>query len=147
MIGGIVEIGSKIVDKLIPDPVERDKAKAKLLEVEQAGEFKELDARYSTIEAEAKSDNFLTSAARPMFMWVMYIMILASLPAAYFYIEHPEETKQAITGMRLWLDSIPSDMWLLFGAGFLGYTTNRSNDKARKLGVEPKQGFLSKILG
>ena len=147
MIGGLIEIGGKLLDKVIPDPAERDKAKAKLIELQQAGKFKEIDARMSAIVTEAKSDNWLTSAARPMFMWVMYVMILASLPAAYFYIEYPEETKQAITGMRLWLDALPSDMWLLFGAGYLGYTTNRSNDKARKLGVETKPGFLSRILG
>ena len=147
MIGGVIEIGGKIVDKLFPDPVERDKAKAKLLEVEQAGEFKELDARMSVIEAEAKSDNFLTSAARPAFMWVMYIMILSSIPFGILFAFKPEVAQAVIVGMKNFLAMIPEEMWWVFATGFLGYTANRSNDKARKLGIEPKQGLLSKILG
>ena len=147
MIGGIIEIGGKIVDKLIPDPVERDKARAKLIEQQQAGEFKELDARMSAIVAEAQSDNFLTSAARPAFMWVMYIMILSSIPFGFLFAFMPEVAEAVIVGMRNFLAMIPTEMWTVFGAGYLGYTTNRSNDKARKLGVEPKPGFLSKILG
>ena len=144
---GLIEIGGKLIDKFFPDKAEADKAKAELVRAQQAGEFKELEARTSIITAEAQSKHKLTSMARPMFLYVMYIMILASLPAAGFYIWYPDETKLAIAGMRLWLDSIPQDMWILFGVGFMGYTANRSADKARQLGQDPGKGLLSKFFG
>ena len=131
MIPGLMELGGKLLDKVISDPVERDKAKAELLKQQQAGEFQELEACMDAIVAEAKSKSKLTSVAQPMFLYVMYVMILSSLIIAPLYAFYPDETDLAKEGMRLWLNSIPTDMWTLFGFYYLIYTTNRSNDKAR----------------
>jgi len=143
----VLAVGSELIKRLIPDENEQIKAQAELLRAEQAGEFKQIDAQLATITAEAKSKSWLTSAARPAFMWVMYIMILISIPIGFAYIWAPEEVGKGIEGMQLWLNSIPTDMWALFGAGYLGYTTNRSADKARLIGKEPGKGLLSKIFG
>ena len=134
MIPGLIELVDGVLDKVIPEPVERDKAKAELLKQQQAGELKELEACMDAIVAEAKSKSKLTSVAQAMFLYVMYVIILASLIIAPFHVFYPDETKLMIEGMGLWLKSIPTDMWTLFGFYYLGYPTNRSNDKARSAG-------------
>ena len=148
MIGALLKIVPDVLDKVIPDPVARDKAKAELLKQEQAGQFKELETRTNIIVAEAQSDNFFTSAARPMFLWVMYLLIIGGAfimgPLFAFY---PEAAKNVVLGMKNWLEAIPTEMWVMFTTGYLGYTTNRSGDKARKMGAEPAKGVLSKLFG
>ena len=121
-----MELGGGVLDKVIPEPVERDKAKAELLKQQQAGELKELEACMDAIVAEAKRKSKLTSVAQPMFLYVMYVIILSPLIIASFYVFYPDETKLAIEGMKLWLNSIPTDMWTLFGFYYLIYIKNRS---------------------
>lgn len=52
-IGSIFDFGSKIIDKLFPDKAEAERLKLELLLQQQAGEFKELEARYSAIVDES----------------------------------------------------------------------------------------------
>ena len=124
MTPGLMELGGEVLDKVIPEPVKRDKAKAELLKQQQAGELKELEERMDAIVAEAKRKSKLTSAAQPMFLYVMYVIILAPLIIAPLYVFYLDETKLAIEGMRLWLNAIPTDMWTFFGFYYLSYVTN-----------------------
>ena len=124
MIPGLIELVGGVLDKVIPDSVKCDKAKAELLKQQQAGEFKELDACMDAIVAEAKSKSKLTSVAQAMFLYVMYVIILAPLIIAPFHVFYPDETDLAKEGMGLWLNSIPTDMWTFFGFYYLIYTTN-----------------------
>ena len=50
-------------------------------------------------------------------------------------------------GMQQWLAAIPTEMWALFGTGYLGYTVNREKGKQAKLGQKPKGGLLSSLFG
>jgi hypothetical protein len=77
ILGGLMEIGSKLIDKLIPDPVKKLEMQFELLKLQQNGEFKEIDtaleyARQQTaINLEqAKSDSFFLAGPRPGLMWV-----------------------------------------------------------------------------
>ena len=67
----------KILDKFFPDPAQKQQAQLQLLQMQQAGEFKELDALSSidiaqakVNEVEAASNDFWKSGARPAVMWV-----------------------------------------------------------------------------
>ena len=57
----LLPFASKILDKFIPNKGEREKAKLLLLEMEQKGELKELEAAMEVITAEAKSDHWLAA--------------------------------------------------------------------------------------
>ncbi len=70
------EIGVKLVDELFDTEEEKAAAKAKLIGMEQDGRLKELDLSLSAILAEAKSKDKWTSRARPMFLYVMYYLII-----------------------------------------------------------------------
>ncbi|MCC7413349.1 MAG: hypothetical protein IT495_17165 [Gammaproteobacteria bacterium] len=146
MIAALLPLLGQVLDRIIPDPVERDKARAELTRAEQAGEFKELDSRMAAIVMEAQSQDPWTSRARPSFMYVMYLMILWSIPMGFLAALQPQLAQAVIEGQTQYLRAIPSEMWALFGAGYIGYVQARSADKARVLGHEPR-GLLSRVLG
>jgi hypothetical protein len=77
MILKAVEMGLGLIDKLIPDPEAKREAKLKLMELEQAGELKTLDAQMQVIVAEAKSEHPLTSQWRPITMLTFTALIVA----------------------------------------------------------------------
>jgi len=141
MIGEILGIGSKLIDKLIPDRGERDKAKMALVEMQQAGELKELEIRMSAINSEAQSKDKWTSRARPSFMYVFYILLLFSIPMGVLAAFEPEIAKAISEGMKAYLEALPSELWYLFGAGFLGYAASRSSEKRKAMDVKNKLGL------
>ena len=131
-IGAVFDFGSKVIDKLFPDKTEAERLKLELLRQQQAGEFKELEARYSAIVAEAQSADPWTSRARPSFMYVMYLMILSAIPMGFLFAFRPDVAMAVTAGVKGWLQAIPEEMWWLFGAGYLGYTGSRTFEKVKK---------------
>ena len=72
-IGAILEVGGKILDKVIPDPEAKAKAQAALMEMQQKGELAQLQADMNEqdnltkrMEADMKSDSWLSKNIRPM---------------------------------------------------------------------------------
>lgn len=125
----LISIALKLFDKVIPDKSAREKAKLDLLNAEQQGDLKDLEIRLSAIIAEAQSADPWTSRARPTFLYVVYILILAAIPMGVLYSIVPMQAEAIATGFKAWLEAIPSELYALFGAGYLGYSHYRSNDK------------------
>lgn len=65
---GILEIGGKLIDKILPNPEAKAAAQLELLKLQQSGELKEMEVSMSAILAEANSHDKWTSRARPSFM-------------------------------------------------------------------------------
>jgi len=68
---------AKVIDKLIPDPQAKAQAQLDLLKLQQAGEFKELDAdlalkleQIKVNAIEAQSPDFFRGGWRPFVGWV-----------------------------------------------------------------------------
>lgn len=127
-----VNLGTQLIDKFIADPGEKERAKIELLKQSQSGELKKIELGLSAIIAEAKSSDKWTSRARPSFLYVMYIMILFSIPMGILSAFRPEIAFSISEGMKFYLSAIPKEMWTLFGAGFLGYVGSRSYDKKKR---------------
>jgi hypothetical protein len=134
MVGDILAVGRVILDKLFPNKAERQQYEIKLLELEQQGEFKSEELRYSAINTEAKSEDKITSRARPMFLYVMYAIILSAIPMGVLNAFEPKIAADITIGFKAWIDAIPGDMWALFGVGYLGYSGLRTYDK--KIGAK-----------
>jgi Holin of 3TMs, for gene-transfer release len=134
-IGAIFDFGRTIIDKIFPDKVAQEKerlnAQIILAKMEQDGDIEKLKASLSTILAEASSADPWTSRARPSFMYVMYVMILAALPMAGLYAFRPDIAANVIIGMQKWLTAIPDSLYTLFGVGYVGYTGARSFEKSK----------------
>ena len=125
---------SKIIDKIIPDKGARDRAKLELLKLESNQEMEQLRLQMSAILAEANSADPWTSRARPSFLYVMYILLLWSLPMGLISAIKPEVAHNIANGMNSYLAGIPEPLYALFGTGYLGYTVARQWGKVR--GVE-----------
>ena len=129
LLGGIFQIGEKLIDKFFTSDEEKAQAKIKLMQAAQAGELDALRVQLSAIIAEAQSSDPYTSRARPSFLYVMYVFMLSAIPMGVLYAFKPEVAAGVASGVRAWLDAIPEPLYALFGAGYLGYTAFRSWDK------------------
>lgn len=131
VIDGILNIGSKLIDKVFPNPADREKAKLELLTMQQDGELKTLSVQMSAIVAEAQSADPWTSRARPSFLYVMYALILWAIPMGLLSAFKPEMADAITSGMTGYLGKIPEPLYVLFGTGYLGYTAARQWGKAK----------------
>lgn len=130
-VNGLLSIGGKIIDKLFPDPTEKAKAQLELLRMQQSGELEELKASLSAIIAEAQSADPWTSRARPSFLYVVYILLLWSIPMGVLTIFKPEAAAAFTSGFKMWLSAIPEEVLTLFGVVMTGYVAGRSWEKVR----------------
>ena len=116
---------ASIIDKIIPDPKARERAKLELLQLEGSQELATIQARLSAIVAEAQSPDPWTSRARPSFLYVMYAMILWSVPMGLIAAFNPETADAIARGITTYLSGLPEPLYTLFGTGYLGYTVAR----------------------
>ncbi len=75
----------KIIDKVIPDPQAKAQAQLELIKLNQAGEFKELDAQLELArnqsdinKIEAASPNLFVSGWRPAMGWACVAIFVAN---------------------------------------------------------------------
>lgn len=130
-ISSIFTIGGKLIDKLFPDPEQRAKAQLELLKMQQAGELEGVKVQLSAIIAEAQSADPWTSRARPSFLYVVYILILAAIPMGVLSVFNSGAAEQVTIGFKAWLSAIPEPILVLFGTVMTGYVVGRSYEKGR----------------
>ncbi len=77
IIGGLISAAMSIIDKVIPDPAAKAAAQLEVLKLNQAGEFKAIDADLQVMLAqaqinaeEAKSTDVFRGGWRPAVGWV-----------------------------------------------------------------------------
>lgn len=126
---GVLEAAGKLIDRLFPDPEAAAKAKVALMQAEGQQALAEMQLSMAAIVAEAQSADPWTSRARPTFLYVVYLFIVAALPMGVVFAFAPTTGQLVAEGVRAWLGAIPQDLWWLFGAGYLGYSATRSFDK------------------
>lgn len=66
----VLDIGGKLIDKLFPDPAQRDKAKLDLLALQQNGELAVMTGQMDINKEEAKSTSWFVAGWRPYIGWV-----------------------------------------------------------------------------
>lgn len=128
----IFDIGTKLIDKLIPDPEAKAKAQLDLLQMQQNGELKELETRMSAILAEAQSADPWTSRARPSFLYVFYFIILSmTVVAPIVGVFRPETMALYFQNVGRGFEAMPEELWWAFTAGYLGYSGARTFEKRK----------------
>ena len=120
-----------LIDKIIPDPKAREAAKLELLRLEGSQELDRLKAQMAAVLAEAESPDPWTSRARPSFLYVMYVLLLWSLPMGIIAAVSPSTARVIASGMNAYLSGIPEPLYALFATGYLGYTVAREWGKAK----------------
>lgn len=130
-VSGIIGLGAKLIDKMFPDPEQRDRAKLELLKMERDGDLDEMKTKLSAIIAEAQSADPWTSRARPSFLYVVYILLLWSLPMGVLFVFNPDAATRFTDGFKAWMNAIPEPVLTLFGTVMLGYVVGRSYEKTK----------------
>jgi hypothetical protein len=76
-IGAVFDLGSKIIDRVWPDPAQRDAAKLELFKAQQAGEFQAAEQAFELAKGqqdinkvEAGNASVFISGWRPFIGWV-----------------------------------------------------------------------------
>ena len=133
IIEGLIGPIATLIDKIIPDPEARDRAKLELLKMEGSQAMEAIRTRMTAIVAEANSADPWTSRARPSFLYVMYALLLWAIPMGLIAAARPEMAKSIAEGMNAYLAGIPESLYALFGTGYLGYTAARAWGKAKGL--------------
>ena len=131
----LVDTVGRVLDRVLPDPVAREKARAEVIRLQQEGALDEARTQLSAILAEAASPDPWTSRARPAFLYVMYLVILSCVVGSILGIWWPAHVATVAQNVGALLTAIPESLWWLFGAGYLGYTGARSFDKWRGTGA------------
>ena len=134
IIEAIVGPVSRLLDKIIPDPEARDRAKLELVKLQGDQEMAAIGAQMQAIVAEAQSSDPWTSRARPSFLYVMYALILWAIPMGLIAAANPHMALGIGNGMTAYLRGLPEELYALFGTGYLGYTAARTWGKVK--GVE-----------
>ena len=134
IIEAIIGPVAKLLDKIIPDPQARDRAKLELIKLQGDQEMAAIGQQMQAIVAEAQSADPWTSRARPSFLYVMYAMILWAIPMGLIAGAEPKMALGIGNGMTAYLRGLPEELYALFGTGYLGYTAARTWGKMK--GVE-----------
>lgn len=133
-LGSIFDLGGKIIDKIWPNKDEADKAKLRLFEMQQAGEFRELEAdlersrmQVQVNTADAQSGSNFRGGWRPFIGWVCgtglaYAAILRPILLGVIRIKYPQFDLPEAGGEAL-------NTLLL---GMLGLGSMRTFEKVRK---------------
>ncbi|KQN90580.1 hypothetical protein ASE95_14070 [Sphingomonas sp. Leaf231] len=120
-----------LLDKLIPDPRAREVAQRELLRLEGTQELERVKAQLAVVLAEAQAPDPWTSRARPGFLYVMYALLLWSIPMGMIAAVRPQAATAIAQAMNAYLTGLPEPLYALFGTGYLGYTVAREWGKAK----------------
>jgi hypothetical protein len=69
-ITAVLDIGSKVIDRLWPDPAQAASAKLELYKLQQSGELQQIMGQLEINKAEAASASVFVSGWRPFIGWV-----------------------------------------------------------------------------
>lgn len=127
----LIPVLGKVIDKIIPDPEQKAKAQLELLKMQQEGELEGVKVQLSAIIAEAQSSDPWTSRARPSFLYVVYILLLAAIPMGVLTVFNPDAATNLTIGFKAWLAAIPDAILTLFGTVMTGYVLGRSWEKVK----------------
>lgn len=92
-IAALLDVGMKVLDKVIPDPEAKAKAQVALMEMQQKGELAQIQADTAEqqeltkrLEADMASDSWLSKNIRPMtLVFILAAYFLFAMMSAYGY--------------------------------------------------------------
>ena len=70
IVGGLLNIGSQVIDRLFPDPVKAAEAKLELLKMQQSGDLAIIAGQMDINKVEAGNSSTFVAGWRPFIGWV-----------------------------------------------------------------------------
>lgn len=129
----LVEIGARLIDKVLPDPAAKAQAQLDLMKLAQSGELAQLDAdlklalgQLEVNKAEAESGSLFVGGWRPAVGWICASGLLYQLMMAPLFGWVAMNAWQWLPPPKLEMDTL---LTLLFG--MLGLGAYRTVEKVR----------------
>ena len=129
----VLDIGSKVIDRLWPDPATAATAKLELFKLQQAGELTQITGQLEINKVEAASTSLFVAGWRPAIGWVGVSAL------AYQFIAYP-----LLTWLWVWLQSrgwvaesirppplLDVEALMVLLTGILGIAGTRTFEKVR----------------
>ena len=136
LVDGLVAPLADLLDRVIPDPQTRDAAKLELLRLERTHDLDPLRAPLAELRPgptrQSSEPDAWTAHARPAFLYVMYALLLWSVPVGLIGAVRPAAAQAIARAMTAYLNALPEPLYALFATGYLGYTV------AREWGKRPR---------
>ncbi len=128
----LIPVIGDVLDKLIPDPVEREKVKSALEVKVYEHDISRMNAQSAVITSEAKGESWLQRNWRPLLMLTFgFIIFNNHVLAPYLHLIFSVEPPMLTLSER---------MWDLLALGVGGYITGRSVEKVAKTITERRSG-------
>jgi len=123
LIGSLIPVVGKVLDRVLPDTAEKDKVRAELQAslIEHSASIEKAAA--SVVVAEAKGESWIQRSWRPITMLSFVVIIVNN------YIVVPWLKTFGFPAAHL---DIPPDMWTLLSLGLSGYIVSRGAEKGIK---------------
>lgn len=133
LLTGIFEVGTKLIDKLFPDPSQRDKAKLELMTLQQQGELRVLEkevelalGQIAVNKAEAESTDPFRAGWRPFIGWV------CGAGLAFQFVVRPlANWAIAMQGSTAFLPGLELETLMTLLFGMLGLGAYRTVEKTK----------------
>lgn len=132
-LGSVFDFGSKVLERIFPNPADRIAAQTKLVELQQTGELAQLAAETDLARGqqainleEAKSENWFVASWRPFIGWVC-----GAAFAYHFVIQPLLAFTLAQMGRTVTLPIFDMDALNTVLMGILGIGGMRSFDKMK----------------
>lgn len=130
-ISALFEVGSKVLDRVLPDPAQQAAAKLELLKLQQSGELAQITGQMEINKAEAASSSIFVSGWRPSIGW-----ICGAGFAVQFVIGPLAEWGSALAGHPVKFPQMDTGTMMPLLLGMLGLgglrTAEKLQDKAAK---------------
>lgn len=133
-IATFIPVISALIDRLFPDKIKQDEAKAELLEVMYKAQAEEYKAKGEIVKAEASGKSWLQRNWRPVAMMVFLAVVVQN------YILAPW---LGAFGVTLPTVPIASEMWTMLTVGIGGYIVGRSGEKMMDARFNDRKYFES----
>ena len=126
ILDSVLNIGAKILDRVIPDKAEREKAQAELVKMQLNGELQQLAGQLEVNKTEAAHQSVFVAGWRPFIGWVCGVAL------CYQFVLRPVIT-WAVPSLGYTVAEMPGlddNLWeLMFG--MLGLGGLRSYEKIK----------------
>lgn len=99
--------------------------------VTQAGSDDAMGRAAGAADVGTQNEDAWVRRARPMFLYVMYALLLWAIPMGLIAAVRPAAATAMAAGIAAYLRAIPEPLYALFGTGYLGYTVAREWGKGR----------------
>jgi hypothetical protein len=126
IIDGVLSIGEKLIDKLIPDPKAKADALLKLKELEQSGELQVIAGQVEINKIEAASPKMFIAGWRPFIGWVLgaglsVVLVIGPLMA----------WSSALAGHPIQQPVMPTEVLITLSTALLGLAGMRTFEKTK----------------